>query len=117
MITQYTQQQAVDAFLRGEQVLCVEYRGSRVEPITYSDKSRGGERVHRNLIKHSIEAGDRSMTVTEWTDDSFKPELFKPPFVKGARCVLTFTGFDIDKGNIDVRGKLVPMVVDKGPIR
>lgn len=100
-----TEQQAIEKFMTGSPMILVEYRSSKPEEIKYRDKESGKPMVMAKLT-HNVEMGSESFPVQERTGEQFDAATYKPPFVKGQRCVLLLDSFYRDKGNWNVRGRL-----------
>jgi len=109
-----TEQQVVKQFLMGLPVMVVEYRSSRIDPIQWRDKATG-QRREAVLLKHTVEAGDRSFVVNERMPDDWDATKYVSPNKKGQRMVLEFTDFKTERGRSEASGKLIPLDVTPKP--
>lgn len=112
-LTHMTKQQMLDAFWAGSPILVVEYRSSRVDFIQWMDKATK-QSLQAHLLRHTVEAGDKSFTVSERMPKDWTGEGYKPPFSKGTKCVLEFTSFKTERGITEASGKLLAIVDGKG---
>lgn len=103
------QAQAIDMWNKGHRLLPVEFRSSRLDHIQWRDKT-SGKSLDAHILKHTVEAGNDSISVTERTPDGFSPEQWGgPKFKKGERVILQFDALEIERGLISARGTLLPL--------
>ena len=102
---------AVKAFEAGEPLLVVEYRGTAVAEVGYTDK-KTGNRIGSVTVEHHLEAGIEPLHVCEYLPDGVSlqeveadTKLFAP-FKKGQRCVLRVENLRRKAGRLAGRGKL-----------
>ena len=95
--------------MSGEALLVVEYRFSQGEVIPWRDKETG-RAVNLQLLSHHVEAGYRSIRVSERVPDGTDVTNYESPFKKGQQCALHLDGFSREKGNYSARGRLEALV-------
>jgi len=101
------QTELVKNVLAGVPCVVVEYRGFKLETISYADK-KSGMRVSKPLVKHAIEMQDTQAAITEWLPDGVNVADVKPHFKKGDKCVLRIDGVENIQGFASIKGKLEP---------
>jgi len=99
----------IQRVLAGASLLSVEYRGWRVDHIEWRDKG-SGKAMAANLLKHTVELGPISVSVSQRMPSDWTGMDYRCPFVKGSRCVLDFTSFSVTRGNYEASGVLEPLV-------
>jgi len=121
MSQKHTEADAIRLFKAGRMVLVVEYRGSSVDHITWTDKQTR-VRKEADLCKHTVEVGSRSMMVNERMAEDWdgraaagRFEAGQFPFPKGTRCVLEYKWVSQERGVLEAEGVLVPL--DMGPAK
>jgi len=97
--------EAVERWQKGERLLFGEYRSSKAESIKYRDKT-SHQITSMNMLRHTVEVGPDSIQVNERVEDTFNPETYKSPFVKGQKVVIFLDSLLIEKGVPSARGKL-----------
>jgi len=97
--------EAVKQWEAGKPLVCVEYRSSRVDHIAWRDKTNG-RAMEANILRHTVETADGSVSVSERMADDWDGKTFTPPCEKGGRCVLIVSEWRVEKGVISIRGKL-----------
>jgi hypothetical protein len=97
-------------FLAGGGVMAVaEYRMGSVDVINYRDKKTGVARS-ANVIKTTLEMGDKSLNLTEFVrDEKFTVESWKPPYKKGTRVLVELTSLQESKGILTGDGVVHPL--------
>jgi hypothetical protein len=93
--------------------LC-EYRLSKAELLIWRDKTNGSSRS-APILRHTVECGQVSVTVTERVGDSVRIEDIRVPFSKGEACLLVLTELKTERGVISARGQLVKLVAVSPP--
>lgn len=102
-----TQKELFDGILAGRMLALVEYRSTVPETVNWRDDS--GKAMSMRVVKHTIESGPTSMTVSEIVPDGESLELAaKVPFKKGSSVVLQLETLERVKGSLRARGKLLP---------
>jgi len=100
-----TKTELTQAVLNGEPVLVVEYRASNAETIKWRDKV-SKQALSAPTLRHTVEFSKGSMAVSERVEDTFDTGAYKPPFKKGDKVVLRFTGWQQQKGAVTASGSL-----------
>lgn len=103
-----TAKEVQERVLAGTPTAVVEYRGSKCDVIEWRDKESGKMRTFTKLM-HNVETEKEAFQVSERTDDSFKPEAYKPPFKKGQKVVWLIDGLSRAKGVVSASGALVAL--------
>jgi len=105
-----TKAEAMKQWESGGRVLNVQYVVSKAENIMCRNKlNPGGARVARPVVKHSILIGNEMATVTDWMEEGFAVESYKAPYKQMERYLLVFQSWEVESGNISIRGKLEPI--------
>jgi len=102
-----TQKQAIESWLRGVPLLCVEFRSFKVETPTMRDKETG-RAVSRVVARYALEMGGDSVTITEWMADGTDPAKVLCAMKKGDLGVLHVESLIREKGLLTGRGKFEP---------
>jgi len=102
------QKELQDKLATGVPLAVVEYRNSKCDVVEWRDKESGKMRSFVKLM-HSVETATDAFQVSERTDDTFKPDSYKPPFKKGQRVVLLLDHWAETKGVLNVGGSLVAL--------
>lgn len=91
----------------GEFVTVGEYRHSKKEMINWRDKQTGRP-MTAPVLRHTVECGDNSVTVSERLPDTVQNlEQVPPvPWTKGEMVALLFEGLSKEKGLLTAQGKL-----------
>ena len=91
--------------LNGEPLMIVEYRSSNAETIPWRDKETG-RAINLNLLSHNVEAGTRTIRVSERVPEGTDLTKYEAPFKRGQLCVLHLEEFGREKGSFTARGKM-----------
>jgi len=89
-------------------VVC-EYRSSRVDHIGWRDKATG-KSMEADILRHTVEVGDKSVSVSERMPDNWDGKTFTVPVAKGEKAVLEFSDWRTEKGVTSIRGVLRKLV-------
>lgn len=92
---------------QGNALVIGEFRTSKCDEITFRED--GGKRRQAVVIRHTVECGESTVSVSEFAPDEFKAADFKPPYKKGDRVVVFLAGYVVDKGNVTVRGVMAAL--------
>jgi len=103
-----TAQELLTRLNAGEVLMIAEWRGMRVDSITYRDK-RSGRSEARVLLRHGLECGGGDqVSLVEWTPSGTDAKtVAAPSFTRGQRLLVVVTGYSIEKGVRTVSGTLV----------
>lgn len=99
--------EVLKAFSDGKLVgFIAEYRGFKGETLKWVDK-KTGRAMTAPTLRHTVElANGDSVAVGERVADDFQIGAYVPPVKKGARVLVTLTGYQIDKGLIRANGAI-----------
>lgn len=100
-----TQNQILAHIEKGDFATLGEYRMSKAEMLSWRDKQTGQARS-APVLRHTVEVGDKSITVNERVPDNTKLEDIRIPHHKGDPVVLVITELAIDRGIVSCRGTL-----------
>lgn len=90
----------------GKPVVIVEYRGSRADKMSWSDRATG-RAMTAPFLEHHVETDEGvALKVRERVAETFDPETFKSEFKKGQKVALWVTAWIVERGNTEVRGFL-----------
>jgi len=99
-----TKAEAVKQWEAGAQIALVEFRSSRVDDLSWSDKTTG-KAMKAKLLRHTVEVGMQSVSVQERMPDSWNGQI-PVNFKKGEQVLLHFTAWVVERGAVTVRGTL-----------
>jgi len=110
------EKQVIERFLAGAFIVMAEYRGFKVESMSWRDKKTGG-RVSAPIAIHAVEVGDVQLKVTEWLPDDTPKDASGQPQVaskhkKGERVVVKLDSLEVQSGMHQARGSIHPVEVD-----
>lgn len=104
------QTEAIQHWQSGGRILVAEYRSSRIDNITWRDKS-SGKAMSASLLKHTIELGDVSCVVSQRVPDDKRPEDYLGKFKKGDKVLFAFLTIQMERGAVSGTGELLPLAV------
>lgn len=94
--------------VRAGEILAVgEYRHSKSEMINWRDKQTG-RAMSAPVLRHTIEFGNNSVSVSERVPEGVKLEDIKIPWQKGQMVVLKIEEISRNLGLVSARGSLEP---------
>jgi len=99
-----TKAEAVKLWEAGQTVAVVEFRSSRVDDLSWRDKTTG-KAMHAKLLRHTVECGNQSVAVQERMPDDWDGKV-PVEFKKGDICLLNFSAWNTERGAVTVRGSL-----------
>jgi len=100
-----TKEKAIESFLAGDPLMCVEYRGSKAEVIKWRDKETRRP-MEGTALRHTVENNAGSIAVNERTDENFNVANYHSPFTKGQKVLLRVTGLQVQRGSMTCSGTL-----------
>lgn len=101
-------QELIDGVLSGQSYLVVEFRGSKVEQITYRD-AKTQQKASFWKQTHHVELASNPVVVSERIPDGVDPAAIKSPFKKGQTVVLHLTKMESVNGITSAQGVLLPL--------
>jgi len=111
--------EATLAFLAGEQVIVVEYRGSKVDHVQWRDK-QSQRAMSGDFLRHTVESNSASFPVDQRlaegeTAQAVIAELEKAGLKKGDKCILRYTQLTSAKGRVEAKGVLEVFTKEVSP--
>lgn len=103
--------QAVSEWKAGNLIALVEYRSSKAEPITWSDRETG-RAMKAVTLTHVVENDKTSMIVSERVPETFDYANYVPPFKKGEKVLVQITSVARAKGVTTLYGTLEPLDIN-----
>lgn len=101
----------IDRLNKGEAVCVAEYRGTRIDKISFRNKQNPAKMDERVILRHALEMGPGQLQCVEWTPDGTTPDgVAKTITLKKGQLVLVSVKKMIsEKGNTEISGELVPL--------
>ena len=94
---------------KGERWAVGEYRVWKPGTFRGVDKATGRARVGA-VARHTLEFGDISVDIAEFAADGVVEGDLVKPFEKGARVALEISAWQVEKGSVTARGRIVPVL-------
>lgn len=97
----------------GQMLALGEYRHSKAEMLNWRDKTTG-RAMSAPILRHTVEFGDNSVSVSERVPEGTKLEDIKISFVKGQVVVLHIDEVSRNLGMVSARGVLESYTASPG---
>lgn len=99
----------IERINKGAVVTVAEYRGTRVDSVSFAVKNNPSQKEERVILRHAIEIGNLAATVVEWTPQGTSKESVRMTLKKGQMVLVDVKKMFVEKGNTELSGELVPL--------
>jgi len=104
-----SRKEAFELWLKGSQILIVEYRNSVAETISWRDRETN-KMLSAAILRHNVETDSGPLIINERMGEGFDPKSYASPFTKGKRYVCHFTEMATARGVTTGRGTLQTLI-------